>query len=38
MDLRFLTDDIQTMTSILALDGPRALLHYVEQQEGVSPV
>lgn len=38
MDLRFLTDDIQTMTSILALDGPRALLHYVEQQEAVSPV
>jgi len=37
-DLRYLTDEIQGMMMILSQEGPRALLHYVEQQEAVSPL
>lgn len=35
-DLRFLSRDIHVMFQILSQEGPRALLHYVEQYEAVS--
>lgn len=37
-DLRFLTAEITDMVALLSQDGPRALLHYVEQNDYATPI